>query len=166
MGIGPWLQFPHQLRAGPVLLTLLLFPLVPSPYQVLHGSICSFPLVGYSCPLSAGVPHGLLCLTVCSWCIHGERCTPRPPTPPPSCSLLKLLFNLLLLKAKTSQENRTHNLYPVPGILHTCVISCPGRPLQSPSSFCSPHNKSMNPKQSVGIRKGLQHFFMLLRLAC
>ena len=66
VGIGPWLQFPHQLRAGPVLLTLLLFPLVPSPYQVLHGSICSFPLVGYSCLLSAGVPHGLLCLTVCS----------------------------------------------------------------------------------------------------
>ena len=25
MGIGPWLQFPHLLRAGPVLLTLLFF---------------------------------------------------------------------------------------------------------------------------------------------
>ena len=30
--------------------------------------------------------HGLLCLKVSSWCIHGERCTPRPPTPLPSCS--------------------------------------------------------------------------------
>ena len=30
---------PYQLRAGPVLLTLLFFPLVPSSYWVLHGSI-------------------------------------------------------------------------------------------------------------------------------
>ena len=32
--------------AGPVLLTLLFPPLVPSSYQVLHGSIYSFPLPG------------------------------------------------------------------------------------------------------------------------
>ena len=44
-----------------------------------------FPLVRYSCPVSAGIVHALLCLKVYSWCIHGERCTPRPPTPPPSC---------------------------------------------------------------------------------
>ena len=36
------------LRAGPVLLTLLFFPLVPSSYQVLRGSIYSFPLIRYS----------------------------------------------------------------------------------------------------------------------
>ena len=30
--IGPLLQFPHLLRAGPVLQTLLFFPLVPSSY--------------------------------------------------------------------------------------------------------------------------------------
>ena len=30
VGIGPLLQFPHPLRAGPVLLALLFFPLVPS----------------------------------------------------------------------------------------------------------------------------------------
>ena len=53
---------------------------------VLHGSIYSFSLVMYSCPLSAGVLHTLQCLKVYSWCIHGERGTPRPPTPPPSCS--------------------------------------------------------------------------------
>ena len=41
----------------------------------------------YSCPLSAGVLQALLCLKVYNWCIHGERCTPCPPTPPPSCSL-------------------------------------------------------------------------------
>ena len=86
VGIRPLLQFPHLLRAGPVLLTLLFFPLVPSSSQVLHWSIYSFPLLRYSCPISAGVLHGLLCLKVHSWCIHGERCTPRPPTPPPSCS--------------------------------------------------------------------------------
>ena len=82
-----FLRFPHQPRAGPILLTLLFFPLVPLSYRALHGSIYSFPLVRYSCPLSAGVPHTLLCLEVCNCCICGERCIPRPPTPPPSCSL-------------------------------------------------------------------------------
>ena len=66
VGIGPLLQFPHLLRAGTVLLTLLFFPLVPSSYQVLHGSIYSFPLVRYSCPLSTGALHALLCLKVYS----------------------------------------------------------------------------------------------------
>jgi len=56
-------------------------------YQVLRGSIYSFPLVRHSCPLSGGVLHELLCLKVYSWCIHGERCTPPPPTSLPSCSL-------------------------------------------------------------------------------
>ena len=50
-------------------------------------SIYSFPLLRYSCLLSAGVLHALLCLKAYPWCIRGERCTPRPPTPPPSCSL-------------------------------------------------------------------------------
>ena len=87
MGIRPLLQFPHPLRAGPVLLTLLFFPLVPSSSRVLRGSIYSFPLVRYSCPLSAGL-LALLCLKVCSCFIHGERCTPCPPIPLPSCSPL------------------------------------------------------------------------------
>ncbi|CAM9669101.1 unnamed protein product [Rangifer tarandus platyrhynchus] len=60
VGIRPLLQFSHPPRAGPVLLTLLLFSLVPSFYRVLHGSIYSFPLVRYSCPLSAGILHVLL----------------------------------------------------------------------------------------------------------
>ena len=51
VGFGTLLQFPHRPRAGPVLQTLLFFPLVPSSYQVLTGSIYSFPLVRYSCPL-------------------------------------------------------------------------------------------------------------------
>ena len=74
-GLDPsLLQFPLPPRAGPVLLTLLFSPLVPSSYRVLHGSIYSFPLVRYSCLLSAGVLHALLCLKVYSWCIRGERC--------------------------------------------------------------------------------------------
>ena len=95
--IGPLLQFPHPPRVGPVLLILLFFPLVPSSYQILRGSIYYFPLVRSSCPLSAGVLHALLCLKVYSWCIHGERCTPRQPTPLPSCSLIqgtKLILNI------------------------------------------------------------------------
>ena len=47
-GLDPLLQFPHPPRAGPILLTLLFFPLVPSSYWVLRGSIYSFPLVRYS----------------------------------------------------------------------------------------------------------------------
>ena len=62
------------------------FILVPLSYRVFCGSIFSFPLTRYSCPLSAGICMHL-CLKVHSWCIHGERCTPDPPTPPPSCSL-------------------------------------------------------------------------------
>ena len=92
VGIRPLLQFPHPQRAGPVLLTLLFFPLVPSSYGVLRDSIYSFPLVRYSYPLSAGVLHALLCLKVYSWYIHGERCSPCPPTTPPSCSLYILGF--------------------------------------------------------------------------
>ena len=64
MGIGPLLQFPHPPGTGPVPLTLLFFPLVPSSYRVLHGSIYCFPLVRYSCRLSAGVRHALVCLKV------------------------------------------------------------------------------------------------------
>ena len=63
------------------------FPLVPSSYRVLCGSIYSFPLVRYSCLFSAGVLHSHLCLKVYSWCIGGKRCTPCPPTPLPSCSI-------------------------------------------------------------------------------
>ena len=64
VGIRPLLQFLHQQRGGPVLLTLLLFPLVPSSYQGLHGSIYSFPLVRYSCQLSAEICRCSACTSV------------------------------------------------------------------------------------------------------
>ena len=92
VGIRPLLPFIHLPRASPILITLLFSPLVPSSYQVSHGSIYSFPLVRYSCPLSASVLHALLCLKVYFLCIHGKRYTPHPSTPPPSCSLAKCSF--------------------------------------------------------------------------
>ena len=93
--IRPLLQFPHPLRAGPILLTVLFLPLFPLSYQVLYGSIYYFPLVRYSCPLSAGVQYALLCLKVYSWCIRGEIGTSHPPTLP-SCSC-NLCFDLQLI---------------------------------------------------------------------
>ena len=92
VGIGPLLQFPHPPRAGPVLLTPVF---APSSFilSTFCGPICSFPLVRYSCPLSAGDLHALLCLKVYSWCIFGERCTPSPSTPP------------FVLSRKTFQKN-------------------------------------------------------------
>ncbi len=95
VGIGPLLQFPNPPRVCPVLLILLFFPLVPSSYQILRGSIYYFPLVRSSCPLSAGVLHALLCLKVYSWCIRGEIGTSHPPTLP-SCSC-NLCFDLQLI---------------------------------------------------------------------
>ena len=63
------------------------FPLlVPSSYRVLHGRIHSFPLVKYSCSISDGALQALLCLKIYSSCNHGEKYTPHPHTPPPSCS--------------------------------------------------------------------------------
>ena len=60
----------------------------PSSFILLSFALFyySFPLASYSCLLSAGVLHALLCLKVYSWCVCGERCTPHPPTPLPSCS--------------------------------------------------------------------------------
>ena len=84
VGIRLLLQFPYPARADQVLLTVLFFPLVPLSYWVLRGPIYSFPLVRYSCLLSADILHALLCLKVYSWCISGERCTPGPPIPLPS----------------------------------------------------------------------------------
>ena len=51
---------PAESRASPS--NTPVFPLVPSSYWVLHGSIHSFLLVRSSCLLSAGVLHALLCL--------------------------------------------------------------------------------------------------------
>ena len=98
VGTGCLLQFSHLVMAGPVLLTLLFLPLVPLTYQVLHDFVYSFPLLRYSCPLSAGVLQALLCLKVYSWYIREDRCTPRPTTLPPSCSPLLDTLNVFFTK--------------------------------------------------------------------
>ena len=72
VGIGPLLQFPHLPRTGPVLLTLLISPQVPSLYRVLRGSIYYFPLVRSSCLLSDGVLQARLCLR-CILNVYVER---------------------------------------------------------------------------------------------
>ena len=66
VGTGPLFKFPHQLRAGPVLLTLLFFPLVPLSYRVLHGSVYFFHW--------SDTPDGsqlVFCMHFCIW-----RCIP------------------------------------------------------------------------------------------
>ena len=70
VGIGSLLQFPNPPRAGPVLLTLVFFSLVPSSYQVLRGSTIFFStgqvlLLALSwCPACTSVSEGvfLMCL--------------------------------------------------------------------------------------------------------
>ena len=66
-------------------------------------------MVRYSCLLSAGDPYALPCLKVYSWCIHVERYTPRPPSPPPSCSLLSSFL-----------ERRKASLWEILQSLHFC----------------------------------------------
>ena len=60
----------------------------PSPFVLLSFAwfYIFFPGVRYSYPLSAGALQALLCPKVYSMeqCICGDRCTPRPPTPPSS----------------------------------------------------------------------------------
>ena len=55
---------------------------------------------------SAGVMHALLYLKVYSWCICGQRCSPCPPTPPPSCSPYNFFKNCF----RDNQEKNHHVL--------------------------------------------------------
>ena len=63
VGIRPLLQFPHLPGAGSPT-NFPVSPIVASSYQVLLASVYSFPLVRYSCLLSARFQHALLCLKV------------------------------------------------------------------------------------------------------
>ena len=62
VGIRPLLHFPDPRRAGPVLLTLLFFPLVPSSYQVLRGSIYFLPWSG-----TPALSQQVFCMHFCVW---------------------------------------------------------------------------------------------------
>ena len=63
----------------------LLFSFLPSSYQLLCGSIYFFLVARDSCSLSADVLQDFLHLMIYSWHILGERYTPHPLIPPPSC---------------------------------------------------------------------------------
>ena len=71
VGIGPLLQFPHPPRAGPVLL-ILQFSRGGTPYFLSPTEFCVVLHIllhwsgKYSCSLSVGVLHALLCLKVYS----------------------------------------------------------------------------------------------------
>ena len=67
LGVGPLFQFPDPLRAGPVRLTLLFFPLLPSSYQLLHGSLILFHWSGTPVCSQLG-----FCMHFCVW-----RCIPN-----------------------------------------------------------------------------------------
>ena len=94
VGMEHLLQYPHLLRAGPVLLLLLFLPQVHLSYWGLHGPIYSFSLVRYSCLLSADVLNALLCLKAYPWCIHEDRCTPYTLNLLPSSSSSVTVFLL------------------------------------------------------------------------
>ena len=90
VGIRPLLWFPHLLRAGPVLLTLLFFPsssfILPSfVWLYIFFSAGQVLLSALSwCSACTSVSDGVFLM------YRGQRCTPRPPTPLPSCSLFKI----------------------------------------------------------------------------
>ena len=107
VGMGPSLQFPRPPRAGPVLLTLLFFPLVPSSCRVLRASVCSFPLVRSPCSLSAGVLCALLCLRVNSWCICADVLHVHLP-------LCDLILPVILKESVQAAGLRSSPTSPVP----------------------------------------------------
>ena len=80
VGIGPLLLFSHQLRAGPVLLRLLFFPLVPSSYGALCGSCILFHWSGT--PFDSEM---MFCKHFCVW-----RCIP-------DVSMKRDIFHIYLL---------------------------------------------------------------------
>ena len=120
VGIRPLLQFPHPLRAGPILLTLLCFPLVPLSSRVLRASIYSFPLVRYSSLLSAGVLHtpsvseGVF--LKCPW--REMNC--MLPTPLSSCSPLFLNIKFKRKKKKIFSFQYMCSLHEYQGLINNC----------------------------------------------
>ena len=151
VGISPLLQFPHPPRAGLILPTLLFLSIFPLHYWVLLGSIYSFPVVRYCCTLSVGVLQDPLCLKVYSWCIHGERYTPCPPTPSSSCSSKFIYFWLednwcTILCWSLSYINMIYDIgiHMSPPSLTSTPFSTPSHPLGchgAPDLSSLHHNK-------------------------
>ena len=120
-------------------------PVFPSSSFVLLSFVSSiyyFLLLRYSCLISAGFLHAHLCLKVYSRCIYGERYSPHPPTPPPSC--LSIQFSSVAQSCPTlcDSMNRSTPGLPVhhqlPELAQTHVRQVgdtiePSHPLSPPS---------------------------------
>ena len=66
-------------------------PVFPPSSFILPSFVWFYILFCWSASPVHSALHALLCLKVYSWCIHGGRCTPHPPTPLPSCSPVPVL---------------------------------------------------------------------------
>ena len=88
VGIGPLLQFPHLLRAGPVLLTLLFSPLVSSSYQFCVVLYILFPWSG-----TLVLSQLVFCMHFCVW-----RCIPEVSMERDEFHIHLLLRHLVLLQ--------------------------------------------------------------------
>ena len=99
VGIGPLLQFSHPLTAGPFLVTLLFYPLVPSSYGVLRGSLHSF------CWSGAPVHPQLVFCMHCTFVSEGVFLYPWKEMYSMSTysSVISFLSTLLLLKLRSSK---------------------------------------------------------------
>ena len=107
MGIGLLLQFPHPPRVGSVLLILLFSPLVPLSY-LLPSFAWFYIFFSTGQLLLSALSWCSLCTSVSEavfWCIHGERCTPHPPTPLPSFIVPVKFLILLLIPIILSYNN-------------------------------------------------------------
>ena len=111
VGIRPLLLFPHLLRAGPVLLTLLFFPLVPSSYWALRGFFMFFSAGQV---LLSTLSWCSVCASVSevkySWCIRGDRGSPRPLSPLPSSSPTTILWTMVSLEESLANFSRIYSI--------------------------------------------------------
>ena len=105
VGTGPLLQFPHLLRAGPVLLTLLFFPLVLLSYQVLYGLYILFHWS--DAPFCSQL---VFCMHFCVW-----RCIPDVSMETDVLHGYLLLCHLVL----SSQHTFLSNIWSFPKPLAT-----------------------------------------------
>ena len=95
VGISPLLQLPHLLGARLTLLTLLFFsPSFLHPTEFCEALYIPFQWSGTPATLSSCSTWSFASDLLCSWCSHGEGCTPCPPTSLPSCFLPSLGFEL------------------------------------------------------------------------
>ena len=92
VGTGLLLWFPHPPKAGPIQSNPPIFPTSSFILLSVAWSYIFFSTGQVLLSTLSWCSAWFLCLKMCSWCIPGDRCTPHPPTPPPSCSPNKDFF--------------------------------------------------------------------------